>query len=466
MSLRSSYKRMQELNRISHQLLVLLLIFVMLTSLSTLTTDFPTHHQGQVQSRIPDKLKPTDSIAMNTKDTTVTFQETGLESGTTWSVDIESWDPVSYVFSESLSSNTNTITASLSPETYDVTFNAEGHYAPVNMGVMQIQVTNQSSTVYYPFQQQFPVTVNEIGIPINMSWGFTLNNVPSFLLSELVSGSCSSSNTIYVVNGTYQITAGLYDLGDNGVNIFGNSQNVSVEGGPVSLTLSFYRVTLSERGLPNNVSWGFYPSSAIQLPNGTYYIPGGLYPGNASYVTLYLPDGSTFFQPVAKGFYSPGIWINVSNSGAAGIAVFQKEYPVTFQVSVPLPWYWQWWIEGIPYTFDGSPGIGEENATQTYMLPSGIYEITVLGSGSYDTKINGTEYKVSLDFTLANRTLTVSGEPVNINVTVTTRYVNTNSLSYQLYSFLAINWGSFLAISILIGLIATVFILGRNKSRR
>lgn len=433
-------------------------------SLPALTVSHSTAllQSGRVQSL---SVKTTSQVANSKDGGKLKLTETGLESGVKWWVSVSALDP--NVFSKTYSTTERSICVSLSQGTYNVNFGTDqGHYVLAGGEGASIQIDIGNGTVSIPanFIQQFPVIIRERGVPVNTTWGFSLNGAYSFLNYKNVAYGRSSTLAIYAVNGTYEIAAGSYRSDELSGELFGNSGNVTIDGGTIKTAISFYPANISEIGLPENTKWGF-PSYSTMTALGVPEYHGPLYPGDKSFVTLYLSNGSTMFRPVASGFYSPGTHINVTGSGVNGTVFFQKEYPVTFHAHGSIPVFLGWVVQGIPYTYNGTPSVFT-NSTQTYMLPNGTYKLSLSLVGTYRTTINGTVYIVKQNYSLNKHTLRVSGKSLDVNVNFTAKLINTNSVPYRLYNFFYHYWSSVLVFGTFALLIAVpAAIMARRKNK-
>lgn len=394
---------------------------------------------------------------------TVTFSEKGLKQGVRWYVSVgESELNLMY---PTLSSTTNIIDFNGYPGNYTMHCWADGNYVTSLMAPQQFTITGSSYTLNTTFYETFPVTVEVQGIPANFSWSYSLRGSPTiqYLFDQSATYYNGSKQVQYVVNGTYSLFAGeqlYYDL-----DIYSIVGNVTVNGEPINLNLSFNRFNLSATGLPENTSWGFYGSDAFQLANGSMYLPNGLYPGKEVNVTFYLPNGRVHLRPVAKGYYAKELDINITSRYTNATVNFLKEYPVTFNGKGANQFMQEWQINGIPYAFDGTPLINGVRYSQTYMIPNGTYNASVVfpfGSSTY-VKINGTDYSVKIVPNPANQTVTVAGKPLSVNLTFTviyTKYVSPMNKALVASIFVG---GILGTLATLIGIVATVEYLKRRR---
>lgn len=341
--------------------------------------------------------------------------ETGLRKGVTWNAYIgaqNTWPNNGTNYT----TDTNEIDFVASPGDYSTFIWADGPY--VTLSQMGFSVSNESYSVNVPFTALYPVSIQDTSLPKNVSIGFRLvnetlsynNSVTSYTIFSRPVYNLSNATTHYVVNGTYKLLAG--EVIDSSLEIFGNTGNITVNGGSVSLNLSsiFGRVDLSAKGLPYGVDWGFAIPS---LPP---------YPGLQPVKTLYLPDGAIYLQPVAKGYYTSGLNVTVKAGGTVNASfVFQREYPVTIRAS-GLPKGFQFQIKGLPEMFEGTPlsyPFLYVGTNATFMLPNGSYNfsISIFQSGFYGI-VNGSMYMFTItSYQISSPNFTVDGHSTTINVT-------------------------------------------------
>lgn len=396
----------------------------------------------------------------------VTFMETGLEPGVQWFVSVNTVDGNQELPPTAQSSTTDKIVFSGPPGRYAAQSWADGHYVSSWQLEGTFQIAGSPLSINISFDQAFPVTVTGNNIPPGHQWEFSLHlgNLYSYMFSNSQTYYNGSTETQYVTNGTYGISAGEQIYSD--LNIYSLVGNVTVDGKPVNISMDFNRVNLTASGLPGNTSWGFYGSNSFQLPNGSMYLSDGLYPGIAANVTLFLPNGTVSFQPVAKGYYTKGANLEVS-SGFNNVTVeFQKEYPVTFHTDDVLGLLMESWeVQGIPYTFDGHPYLGAFSSSLTYMLPNGTYNVTIsfpYGNAYQDT-VNGSSYTASISAHIEEGIVTVAGSSQSINVSFSVSYTKVVTPMDRSFEALLIISGTLAVIGALIGAVVLVEYLRRSR---
>lgn len=316
------------------------------------------------------------------------------------------------------STTTSAIEFSLPPGSYNAQFYAYGPYV-LSFNGYSFAVASKSYTLTVPFIEMFPVNVSAVGVPANMSLGISLsgNFRENYLNNNNGFGYFTSGSNVsaLAVNGTYKVMFG--ETLPNGAKLLGNAGNVTVNGTGANLNVVFHKVSLTASGLPDNTSWGFH--GQIYALN-SYYPTGKLLPGIQRNITLYLPTGSTFLKPVARGYYNSGFYVNLSHSNASLVVTFHKEYRVimdsNFQVLPPGSY---WGINGLPYTFDGSPSCYTSVPDLAFYEPNGTYRnLSVWGGPPNNTifSINGTDYYVSFTSSISSRNITVNGQEQTIYV--------------------------------------------------
>lgn len=367
---------------------------------------------------------------------TIGFLETGLLPGTQWSVSITNTtqNPAT-AHGISLSSYSSTIYFNTGPGTYNAQFSASGPY--LMSTTYSFSVAVKSYTMIVPFTDLYNVQVTGKGLPANVSLGISLSGGfrQNYLNSYYQNGYTSMGNQTsrYAINGTYRVMVG--ETLSNGANLFGDVGNITVNNSAVNLVVDFHKLVLNETGLPENTSWGF-AGQAMLLPNGSYFPPDRLYPGMNRSVTIYVPTGSTYLQPVAKGYYAPGLYANLTSGNASMEVHFQKEYPVTFVSNVQImPMGNEWQINGVPYTFDGSPAKPSYGNALTFYLPNGTYHPTVsLPYFMSVEQINGVQYSMNYTYNFSQSNITVNGQAITVNVTFNiTKTLIVTSQDWALY---------------------------------
>ena len=171
----------------------------------------------------------------------VTFSESGLPSGTSWSVMLNS---------QTMSSTTNTITFSEPNGTYAYTVGSvSGYAASPSSGSVTVNGASQTVAITFKLSTSttYAVTFSESGLSSGTSWSVTLNGQTM--------SSTTSTITFSEPNGSYAYTVGAV----SGYTASPSSGSVTVNGGTQSVSIVFtstsYLVWFTETGLPGGTSW-------------------------------------------------------------------------------------------------------------------------------------------------------------------------------------------------------------------
>ena len=211
----------------------------------------------------------------------VKFVETGLPAGTSW-----------WVLGD----------AAEHPSTTDMTWLAltNGSYGAIATSqnsnytapYLEFTVSGTSETIAVTFGYSYTVTLVETGLPISMSWFWSVYS-DALRISSGVSGLPEAA-LLVEPNGTYTFTAGTtygrYAAEPGSFVVSGGSLNVTVGFRPVTFPIQF-----DEEGLPAGTNW------SVEVNGSTYYsvaheltIPevNGTYRYYVSSVSGYQPSSS------------------------------------------------------------------------------------------------------------------------------------------------------------------------------
>ena len=287
----------------------------------------------------------------------VSFLETGLPGGTTWSVNLNGV----------LKSFAGTTISFVEPVgSYSYTIASVGTYtaAPSN-GTVSVSNTNMSiSVTFSQVATSWTVTFAESGLPGSTAWWVDLagNNITTV----------NPTLTYAEPNGNYGFTAGGF-----GYLATPSSGSLLVSGQNISQTITFtpqatkYLVSFSESGLPTGTSWTVVLSgtsqSAVAPASISFTEPDGTYSFTVNTVSGYLP--------------TPDLGsLTVSGQGVTQNIVFaqQSTYTVSF-TETGLNAGNFWWVQLV----------GQVNQTATapsgisFQLPNGDYRFSAGGPTNY-----------------------------------------------------------------------------------
>jgi YVTN family beta-propeller protein len=356
----------------------------------------------------------------------VTFAESGLVPGTSWSVTLNGTP---------LASSTSSVMFTELNGTYPFTVGSlTGYTATPSSGTVTVSggPVNTSVAFVSTVVEHYAVTFSEAGLPSGTSWTVTLNGTPN--------ASTSSSAGFLEPNGTYSFTIG----SPAGFAASPSVGSVTVNGRPANQSIEFgstvpgrYAVTFTEVGLPSGASW------AVTL-NGT------LLTSTTSTVVFSEPNGTYSFTLGSVAGYAgtPSTGTVTVSGGPAGQAfaftsTVSGPYVVTFTESgLPAGTSWSVTLAGAPHTSTIS--------SLTFTEPNGTYSFTVGSVSGYSA-------------TPATGSVVVSGAGVS-------RTIGFGAISVPGPSsgFLGLpgSWGYYLLIVVLIEVVAVVVLAVRARGRK
>ncbi len=294
---------------------------------------------------------------------TVTFRETGLSSGTPWSLTAEGVQFRSNSTRLSLQSPDGTYPYTVAP--------VAGYTAP---SPKSFTVSGANVTISLTFRLDYPVTFTASGLPASSNWSITTSN----FLHQLSSGSASGTSPIVLAldNGSYNFTVGAVTgfTPDPAVGQF------VVAGNSASETIAFvvnvnatYAVTFTETGLAAGTSWSIGLGTqewSSTSPNLTVEEVNGTYTFAAVPVSGYNVTPFTLPVLVAGGPTSAPLVTYTA------IVVTNPTYPVTFTESGL--------VSGTPWTVNLSGSGSSSNASSIVIAePVGQYAFMISVLGNY-----------------------------------------------------------------------------------
>ncbi|MHB1435686.1 MAG: ice-binding family protein, partial [Thermoplasmata archaeon] len=315
----------------------------------------------------------------------VTFNESGLPSGTSWAVTLNGF--VKHSLGTTIQFNTVNGTYN-----YSVGL-VSGYYKSVpSAGTVTVHgaAVDQAVTFTAGAAPTFAVNFTESGLHSGTNWSVTLNGVRQ--------NSTNATIGFVMVNGSYSYTVGAV-AGRVASPAYGT---VAVNGTPVQVAIAFsvgasFLVTFVETGLPVGMNWsvtlhGISHSSVVttvrfSIPNGTYnYMLGAV----AGYVANPLSGNETVRgAPVSQG-------ITFTAGGPS-------TYGVTFtETGLPAGSSWSVALNGV---------IG--NSTKS--VPSAI--VFLVANGTYPFVVESVAGKTAVP-SFGN--VTVNGSPLGVAITFAT----------------------------------------------
>ena len=328
----------------------------------------------------------------------VTFTESGLPSGTSWSVTLGGTPA---------NSTTSSITFARSNGTWAYTVGSVVGYT-ANRSSGAVTVNGVSASVSVRFSPvppgEYSVTFEESALPTGTNWSVTVNGTTE---------SSSGATVVFMEsNGTYAFSVGSVA----GYTASPSSGAVMVNGTAVTESITFtpvtYTVTFTESGLPSGAIWYVnitgQPSASststtivLHLQNGTY--------------TYTVATALKAYQPTGGSFR-----VNGANTGVS-VSFTPVAYTVTFaEHGLPSGTSWSVTLNGAPES--------STTSTITFTEANGTYAFSVrsvtgytAGPSSGAVIVNGTAVAESITFTQVSYpvTFTESGLPTGTSWSVT-----------------------------------------------
>lgn len=287
----------------------------------------------------------------------VSFTESGLPSGTNWSVTVNGTSSFSVGPAIRFSLVNGSYFYTVAPVPGFVSTPTSGDLS-VNGTILTVPVSFTRVILHYT------VSFTELGLPAGTNWSVSVNGSTQ--------GSNTTSISFLLPNGNYP-----YSVGSSlGYGPSPRSGTLTVLDGPVTQIVEFqlpvYNITFQEKGLPANTSWSVAlngsaatsRTSAIAFANGSAQ-PNGTYPFHIDSLPGYVPE------PAAGNVIVNG------SSRVVSVTFVQMTYSVTFSATnLPSPKNWS-------VTMDGTTRYST-TATLQFFLPNGTYDYTVGKLKGYD----------------------------------------------------------------------------------
>ena len=321
-------------------------------------------------------------IAFSPAPYQVTFVETGLPSGTFWTVTLNGINRPSTSSSLTFTEPNGTYSFSV-PSLYN------NYFPSPQSGTVTVSGKNVSESITFSNNPEsfktYGITFNESGLPSGTLWYVNLTNGQSW-------SSYTTSMMFQEQNGTYQYSVWTKDREFVAAQVSGS---FTVDGAPIKEKISFieipYSVVFTESGLPSGATWNVTlnavkessPTSSITFsePNGSYSYTVGIYQGYSS-------------SPYTGSVTVNGAAVSVS------VTFTQVKYTVTFTESGLV--FGNWYVN---ITNQQSSGpISSSQISYSTSLPNGSY--------SYSVSTGNKVYKPSY-----SGTLTVHGFPLSESIT-------------------------------------------------
>jgi YVTN family beta-propeller protein len=232
----------------------------------------------------------------------VTFTETGLATGTNWTVTLNSVPK---------SSTTTTVVFTEPDGTYPYTVTSMSADTPTpSSGSVPVSGAPVGLTITFtaPGAQTYAVTFTETGLPAGSSWQVTLNGQTQT--------STTTGTTFTRADGTYAYST----LSPESYAPVPASGNVTVSGQAVTTPIVYYEVfplSLSETGLPAGANWS---ATLTKTGTGVVQAVGSGDPSltrwsdGASTVQFSVSNGTWGYSTSASGYAAPSGTVTVNGA--------------------------------------------------------------------------------------------------------------------------------------------------------
>ncbi len=274
----------------------------------------------------------------------LTFTETGLPSGTSWSVELNGWN----------TSTTSTIGFDVGNGTWYYSVPNVAGYTPASTGgSVIVNGTAANVTVAFTPSTTQNVTFTGSGLVSGAAWYVSMTDLSNFSSVTL------SANGNVSVN--FNETPGLYSYNVGAPSAYSatpSSGSITVSVSPVAVPIVFvraptYLASFNESGLPAGTLWGVYVSGfangtfynsevlstnstvSTSLPNGTFSFEAGsvlIQYGPSPYAGSITVNGASVQTPIAfshRGAYS----VRFTETGLPTGTPWYVEYPVYVQLN-------------------------------------------------------------------------------------------------------------------------------------
>src|SRR2546428_12127926 len=321
---------------------------------------------GSGYTYVANSLQGTISI-ISTGHYPVSYTETGLPTGTSWSVTLNG---------TTHASTTNTITFSEANGTYAYTVGSVADYmaspASGSVTVSGARVSRSITFTAVP-PARYDVSFTETGLPTGTSWSVTLRGTT--LTSTM------STITFSEANGTYAYTIGAipgYSTPSyaGSIVVLGTGVTHAVPWGQVT-----YAVTFEESGLPPGTSWSVSVGGTTQPSTTTTDVfnePNGLYSYTVSAVTGYTPLPSSGTITVNGASVTQAIAFSAVPSGPTIGSFSASPSTVILGSSVTLAVAATGGTEPLTYAYAGLPsGCASANVSVITCTPTATGSFTV-----------------------------------------------------------------------------------------
>jgi YVTN family beta-propeller protein len=346
----------------------------------------------------------TISIISTAQNYETTFNESGLPSGASWSLNLSNG-----FSSGAITGSSYSLSLVYGTYYYTIATTDKPYLSTPSSGSINLKGTAESYSV--KFYLVYPVTISESGLPSGTAWYLNLSTTGQTFMST------SSTISFSEPNGTYSYTIGTTD------KIYESSAgSIPVNGTSVSKSIIFsivkYTVTFTETGLPSGTSW---------YVNLTNVLNSGTITGTSHSFSLINGTYSYTIGTTDKTYESSSRSLTVNGTSVSRIVSFSVvNYTVTFtETGLPsgTPWYLNLSTTGQTFMTTSS--------TISFFEPNGTYSYTIsttdktYHANAGSLTVNGANISQQIGFSRFTYTVTLtesglpSGTPWYANISTT-----------------------------------------------
>ncbi len=359
----------------------------------------------------------------------VSFTETGLPAGTTWTLTVGT---------HSASSNTATIAVDLSNGSYAFSVSPAVGYTPTPAnGTVAVSGAPVTVSIVFLPPPTYAVTFTETGLASGTNWSVTFNGV--------VGSSTTSTISFTVPDNSY-----LYSVGAvAGYAANPSSGTVTVRGAAVNVAIAFastgpatYAVTFTESGLPTGTNW------SVAIAHGPTLF------GTSASLTTHLAN-ATYSYTVGNvtGYVSsqPTGTVTVSG-GPQSVSVTFAPVPTTgyvnfVELGLPVGTNWSVSLNGVTHY--------STSAFINFTVPFGTYRYAI-------ANVSGYTYAISSLSPASPITLSATNAVVGVGILYTQSSTTTSSSGLSMLDWYLI---AAVVVIVIVGIIAALAMRRRGGSK-
>ncbi|MEM3860591.1 MAG: hypothetical protein QW478_14560, partial [Candidatus Micrarchaeaceae archaeon] len=292
----------------------------------------------------------------------VTFYETGLQSGTSWSVTLNGVPE---------SSTTSTITFTEPNGVYSFSVQASGYVPSIESGYLTVNGAPVNESIAFTLVSVLPaVTFTETGLTPGTTWYVSLN------------GNTESSTTATI---TFHETAGTYSYvvePVSGAIPSPASGSVSVTTSPITVPITFtagitYSVAFTETGLKSGTSWSVTLNGITENSTTTtitFYETAGTYSYSVTPIVGYTVSAT------------PASPITIAATTTVKVVFTEiRMFPVTFsETGLKSGTSWNVTLNGVTE----SANVSGKSSNITFAEPNGSYAFSVAPVSGYTASLS------------------------------------------------------------------------------